>query len=239
MQEYILFCERLQVGRMYLDPDRYLHLICNDPWMEFISTDANISMDSITDVLLDGSAPEFIRIPVNFFVIPENDKQRNLAISIYSKSGTIKSRMYVHDVDEKILVSYIMIDGCIIRTKRDLPKLEIDFDTKEETPEYTIGERLVYFRKRARLSGVELAKMAGITPTTICSIENGRIVNPGYLTCKMICEALEISMSEFFSNDLEMDLTVNETLLEEIKMLTSADQAILAKRLRENRLHSR
>lgn len=238
MKEYILFCERLQVGRMYLDPDHYLHLICNDSNIEFISTDTDISMDDITDVLLDGSAPEFIRIPVAFFTIPENDKQRNLAISIYSKSGTIKSRMYVHDVDEKILVSYISIDGCIIRTKRDLPNLETEFNTREKTPEYTIGERLTYFRKKARLSGAELARLSDITSTTICNIEHGRITNPSYLTCKMICEALEISMSEFFSNELDAELAVNESLLEEIKMLTSADQAILAKKLRKSRLDS-
>ena len=55
----------------------------------------------------------------------------------------------------------------------------------------------------------ELANQAGIPPTTVYSIFNLKSKNPGIVTLKKICDALEITLGAFFStkefDDLEQD----------------------------------
>ncbi|MBS1326435.1 MAG: helix-turn-helix transcriptional regulator [Oscillospiraceae bacterium] len=45
----------------------------------------------------------------------------------------------------------------------------------------------------------ELANQAGIPPTTVYSIFNLKSKNPGIVTLKKICDALEITLGAFFS----------------------------------------
>ena len=56
----------------------------------------------------------------------------------------------------------------------------------------------------------ELANQAGIPPTTVYSIFNLKSKNPGIVTLKKICDALEITLGAFFStkefDDLEQEL---------------------------------
>ena len=56
----------------------------------------------------------------------------------------------------------------------------------------------------------ELANQAGITPTTVYSIFNLKSKNPGIVTLKKICDALEITLGAFFStkefDDLEQEI---------------------------------
>ena len=56
----------------------------------------------------------------------------------------------------------------------------------------------------------ELANQAGIPPTTVYSIFNLKSKNPGIVTLKKICDALEITMGAFFStkefDDLEQEI---------------------------------
>ena len=56
----------------------------------------------------------------------------------------------------------------------------------------------------------ELANQAGIPPTTVYSIFNLKSKNPGIVTLKKICNALEITLGAFFStkefDDLEQEI---------------------------------
>ena len=56
----------------------------------------------------------------------------------------------------------------------------------------------------------ELANQAGIPPTTVYSIFNLKSKNPGIVTLKKICDALEITLGAFFStkdfDDLEQEI---------------------------------
>ena len=56
----------------------------------------------------------------------------------------------------------------------------------------------------------ELANQAGIPPTTVYSIFNLKSKNPGIVTLKKICVALEITLGAFFStkefDDLEQEI---------------------------------
>ena len=240
MKEYILMLDRRPVGKMFIDDNNLFHLWSNEVWYEFVSIEPIASIDQVTDVLLDkGHEAKYIRIAARYLEIPDRDKQRNLAVSIYSKSGNLKSRIYIHDVDEKRLISYINSDSIVIRTPRDLPTLNnCSADVEEKIPEYTIAERLRCFRKRARLSGYELAKLAGISAYTTNAIERGRITNPSIYTISAICDALRISIVEFFSVYIYGVYDINISLMEEIKYLTPADQVQLAQKLKERRLNS-
>ena len=52
----------------------------------------------------------------------------------------------------------------------------------------------------------ELANQAGIPPTTVYSIFNLKSKNPGIVTLKKICDALEITLGAFFSTKEFVDL---------------------------------
>ena len=46
-----------------------------------------------------------------------------------------------------------------------------------------------------------LARSAGVHPSTLKSIVNGKSKNPGIVTLKMLCDGLDISLIEFFDTD--------------------------------------
>ena len=47
-----------------------------------------------------------------------------------------------------------------------------------------------------------LATAAGISPSTIYSMLNEKSKNPGVVSLKKICDGLDISIREFFDDDL-------------------------------------
>ena len=47
-----------------------------------------------------------------------------------------------------------------------------------------------------------LANDAGIPPSTVYSMLNEKSKNPGIVTIKKLCDGLEISLREFFNDDL-------------------------------------
>ncbi len=51
-----------------------------------------------------------------------------------------------------------------------------------------------------------LANIAGVPPTTIYSILNKKSKNPGTISIKKICDGLDISVREFFNDELFDDL---------------------------------
>ena len=56
----------------------------------------------------------------------------------------------------------------------------------------------------------KLANLCGISPSSIKNIMYGKSCNPKILTIKMICDGLNITLSEFFNtkefNNLEQEL---------------------------------
>lgn len=46
-----------------------------------------------------------------------------------------------------------------------------------------------------------LARHAGLPPTTLKNILNGQSKNPGIITLKIICDGLDISLTDFFDTD--------------------------------------
>lgn len=61
-------------------------------------------------------------------------------------------------------------------------------------------EKIERILKERRLSYTGLARIAGITPSTIYSMKSHADI--GITTIKKICDGLEISLSEFFSDEL-------------------------------------
>ena len=51
-----------------------------------------------------------------------------------------------------------------------------------------------------------LANISGVTPSTIYSILNEKSKNPGICSIKKICDGLEISIKEFFDDEIFDDL---------------------------------
>ncbi len=51
-----------------------------------------------------------------------------------------------------------------------------------------------------------LAISAGVHPSTMKSIMNGASQNPGIVTIKMLCDGLDISLTEFFDTDYFREL---------------------------------
>lgn len=59
-----------------------------------------------------------------------------------------------------------------------------------------IGERIVELREERALTQIELAKEAGISPSTLSLIESGKVERPHVGTIRKISRALEVSPQE-------------------------------------------
>ena len=58
--------------------------------------------------------------------------------------------------------------------------------------------RLVTLCYQRGVNASELAYGAGVHPSTVKSIINGDSKNPGIVTIKKLCDALDVSIAEFF-----------------------------------------
>lgn len=75
----------------------------------------------------------------------------------------------------------------------------------------TVAFRIVQLCKERGIKINALANISGIPPMTIYSMLNTKSQNPGIVNIKKICDGLDITLGEFFSNP-EFD-----TLEQEIK----------------------
>jgi len=72
---------------------------------------------------------------------------------------------------------------------------------KKSISGYTLPERILYFRQeRRKLSQSELAKMSGVSQSTIAQIETGR-KDPSISTLLKIAKALDVHMAVLFASD--------------------------------------
>ena len=86
-----------------------------------------------------------------------------------------------------------------------------------------VGERIAALREQKNLSVNKLANMAGISQSFLRDIERGQ-KNPTVETLSYFCEALNITLTEFFSDNNE----VNPFLIAAVKKLDNVQQIKLA-----------
>lgn len=67
-----------------------------------------------------------------------------------------------------------------------------------------VGKRLLAIRRRTGLSQRQLGREAGVANATISQIESGRL-NPTVSMLKKILDGVPISLSEFFSDDSDIE----------------------------------
>lgn len=68
--------------------------------------------------------------------------------------------------------------------------------------EIAINKRIVDLCKEKDYSIYKLSKISGLAPSTIKSIFYGKSKNTGIRTILDICEALEITLYDFFNDDI-------------------------------------
>ena len=87
-----------------------------------------------------------------------------------------------------------------------------------------VGERIKELREKRGLTVNKLANLAGISQSYLRDVELGN-KNPTVETLSYFCDALEISLKEFFS---ENDSVVNPFLMSAINQLSNQQQLKLA-----------
>lgn len=65
-----------------------------------------------------------------------------------------------------------------------------------------ITQRILALCKEHDITPNKLGTISGIEPSTITSIFYGKSKNPGILTIKSICDGLNITLFDFFDDDL-------------------------------------
>lgn len=88
-----------------------------------------------------------------------------------------------------------------------------------------VANRIKTLRESKKLSGNALANLAGVSPTYIYQLEQG-LKSPTVEYLSYICDALDISLSEFFFEDSSAD-SRSKKLLDEL----SEDQIIILSEL--------
>lgn len=64
-----------------------------------------------------------------------------------------------------------------------------------------VKERIKYLCKEKGVNINEISNEAGVSPTTYYSIIGTKSKNPGIVTIKYLCDALEISLYDFFNTE--------------------------------------
>ncbi len=69
-----------------------------------------------------------------------------------------------------------------------------------------VAERIIQLCNQKNIAINALANMAGISPSTFYSVLNEKSQNPGIVTIKKLCDGLDISLREFFDDDIFDDI---------------------------------
>ena len=65
-----------------------------------------------------------------------------------------------------------------------------------------VANRILNLCEERHLAVNALANVSGVSPSTIYSMLNEKSQNPGVVSIKKICDGLEISVRDFFNDDL-------------------------------------
>ena len=69
-----------------------------------------------------------------------------------------------------------------------------------------VADRIIQLCNQKNIAINALANMAGISPSTLYSVLNEKSQNPGIVTIKKLCDGLDISLREFFDDDIFDDI---------------------------------
>ena len=69
-----------------------------------------------------------------------------------------------------------------------------------------VSERIIKLCNQKNIAINALANISGISPSTLYSVLNEKSQNPGIVTIKKLCDGLEISLREFFDDDIFNDI---------------------------------
>ncbi len=82
--------------------------------------------------------------------------------------------------------------------------LKISFDSEKRSTEwFDLGKRLKEFRIKRGLSQTELAKLVGVTPSTISQVESN-LIYPSLPALLKMAEVLAVELSSFFTESVDM-----------------------------------
>ena len=65
-----------------------------------------------------------------------------------------------------------------------------------------VAKRILNLCEERNMAVNALATVSGVSPSTVYSMLNEKSQNPGVVSLKKICDGLEISIREFFDDDL-------------------------------------
>ena len=65
-----------------------------------------------------------------------------------------------------------------------------------------VAIRILQLCNEKQITVNALANIAGLPPSTIYSMLNEKSQNPGVVSIKKICDGLDITIREFFNNDI-------------------------------------
>ena len=69
-----------------------------------------------------------------------------------------------------------------------------------------VANRLLQLCEEKRLSVNALARLSAVPPSTLKNVINGGSKNAGIVTIKKLCDGLEITLREFFDDDIFNDI---------------------------------
>jgi len=69
-----------------------------------------------------------------------------------------------------------------------------------------VADRIIELCNQKNIAINALANLAGISPSTLYSVLNEKSQNPGIVTIKKLCDGLEISLREFFNDEIFDDI---------------------------------
>ena len=69
-----------------------------------------------------------------------------------------------------------------------------------------VVNRIITLCNEKNISINGLATISAVPPSTLKNIINGNSQNPGIVTIKKLCDGLEISLSDFFDDDIFKNL---------------------------------
>lgn len=111
--------------------------------------------------------------------------------------------------------------------------LTITFDSERRTSgRINLGLRLKYYRSKRGLSQAELAKLVGVTPSTISQVESN-LIYPSLPALMKMAEVLSVDITSFFQDQEEIKKRIIFTPVEavEVKLSDLPEEAVYAKLL--------
>lgn len=65
-----------------------------------------------------------------------------------------------------------------------------------------VAQRIINLCKERNIAVNALGNISGVNPSTIYSMLNSKSQNPGVVSIQKICDGLEISIRDFFDDDI-------------------------------------